>query len=89
MNQKELTKTFNDFEFKKPFGFHRLYRNNSALSGLRGFGGPECALHHWRHSPFCSFFVSPDIVGGPRCLEKTHLLLIFDRVMVRTSIIYK
>ena len=31
MNRKELTKTFDDFELKKPFGFQDLYKYISAL----------------------------------------------------------
>ena len=35
MNRKELTKDiYGDFILKKPFGFHGLYKNNSALEGL-------------------------------------------------------
>ena len=30
----ELTKTFDDFKLKKPFGLHSLHKNISSLQGL-------------------------------------------------------
>ena len=45
-NESERSKKdiYDDFKLKKPFGFHGVYANNSALCGLKR-SGPASPVH--------------------------------------------